>query len=333
MLFSVVVPVYKSEKYLKQCVDSILKQTYRHFELILVDDGSPDQSPIMCDEFAANDNRVKVIHKKNGGAVSARLAGAEQASGEYIVTVDSDDYIDSELLESLFNAIEKNPCEIILYNATMFSEDKCSPMTHNLPEGIYTGRELDLVRENFMCDLKRHSLNFGNILFSLWSKAIKRTLFLEYQRKAPQNVTKGEDLVVFAPILYACNSVSVVNKTCYYYRSNTLSMMHKFSYEDLVSLAALKEYLMPYCRHKYLLNLERCVIQMMLEHIIGIVQSSKSYKTFKVEIKKILVEPLATFINTATVSDLRLLDKIKISSLKRKSWLLYLYYKYFKFMI
>ena len=97
-LFSVIVPVYKVEKYLNQCVDSILAQTFRNFELILVDDGSPDDCGAICDEYARKDSRVKVIHKGNGGIVSARQAGYRISKGKYICNVDSDDYIAPELL-------------------------------------------------------------------------------------------------------------------------------------------------------------------------------------------------------------------------------------------
>ena len=96
MFFSVIVPVYNVEKYLKECVDSILKQTFTDFELILVDDGSTDNSPALCDEFAKNDSRVKVIHNKNGGASVARNTGMKAAQGRYLINIDSDDYFLSD---------------------------------------------------------------------------------------------------------------------------------------------------------------------------------------------------------------------------------------------
>lgn len=100
---SVIVPVYKAEQYLKRCVKSILEQTYQDFELILVDDGSPDNSPSLCDEWAKNDNRIHVIHKENGGASSARNAGLKAAKGNWIAFADSDDWLDKAALKTLYD--------------------------------------------------------------------------------------------------------------------------------------------------------------------------------------------------------------------------------------
>ena len=104
-LFSVIVPVYKTEAFLRQCVDSILNQTYPDFQLILVDDGSPDGSGAICDTYAGSDSRVTVVHKQNGGLVSARKAGAAVCYGTYVVNVDSDDYIAEKMVEKLYRAL------------------------------------------------------------------------------------------------------------------------------------------------------------------------------------------------------------------------------------
>ena len=104
---SVIVPVYKAEQYLKRCVKSILEQTYQDFELILVDDGSPDNSPSLCDEWAKNDNRIHVIHKENGGASSARNAGLKEAKGNWVTFADSDDWLDITALKTLYDLAKK----------------------------------------------------------------------------------------------------------------------------------------------------------------------------------------------------------------------------------
>lgn len=96
---SIIVPIYKVERYLKRCVDSILNQTFTDFELILVDDGSPDNCGRICDEYAEKDNRIYVIHKENGGLSDARNAGLDYATGQYIIFVDSDDFVEPDLLE------------------------------------------------------------------------------------------------------------------------------------------------------------------------------------------------------------------------------------------
>ena len=104
---SVIVPVYKVEKYLKRCVESIVQQTYQNIEIILVDDGSPDRCPEMCDEYARRDARIKVIHKSNGGLSDARNVGLRIATGEFILYVDSDDYIELDACERLLKGMKK----------------------------------------------------------------------------------------------------------------------------------------------------------------------------------------------------------------------------------
>ena len=112
-MISIIVPVYKVEEYLNRCIQSILNQTYKEFELILVDDGSPDHCPELCDEWAKRDRRIKVMHKENGGLSDARNAGIEIAVGEFVAFVDSDDWISVSYLELLMRAMQENDCEIV----------------------------------------------------------------------------------------------------------------------------------------------------------------------------------------------------------------------------
>ncbi|MGN1420914.1 MAG: glycosyltransferase family 2 protein [Eubacterium sp.] len=110
-LISIIVPVYNAEKYLDRCVESIVNQTYKNLEIILVDDGSPDNCPAMCDEWAKKDSRIKAVHKENGGAASSRNAGLDIATGEYVGFVDSDDYIDLDMYEIMLNQIVENEAD------------------------------------------------------------------------------------------------------------------------------------------------------------------------------------------------------------------------------
>lgn len=115
---SIVVPVYKVEKYLDRCVNSLTGQTLKELEIILVDDGSPDRCPIICDEYAAKDNRIKVIHKSNGGLSSARNAGLEAISGEYYMFVDSDDWLDEKACEESYYEITKQSADCLMFSYT-----------------------------------------------------------------------------------------------------------------------------------------------------------------------------------------------------------------------
>lgn len=113
-LISIIVPVYMAEKYLNRCIESILCQTYKNFELILVDDGSPDTSGDLCDYWAGQDSRVKVIHKENGGASSARNCGLKIAKGKYIAFVDSDDWLEPNMYEQLYKLLEENKAQMAI---------------------------------------------------------------------------------------------------------------------------------------------------------------------------------------------------------------------------
>ena len=115
MKLSIVVPVYNVEQYLHQCIDSILHQTFQDFELILVDDGSPDDCPKICDEYAKNDSRIKVIHKTNGGLSSARNAGLQIARGEYISFIDSDDFLDPITYTHVFSIFNKENVDVVIF--------------------------------------------------------------------------------------------------------------------------------------------------------------------------------------------------------------------------
>ena len=122
-LVSVIVPVYKVEKYLNRCVNSILNQTYKDLEVILVDDGSPDSCPEICDGYAQKDKRVKVIHKENGGQGSARNSGLDVARGEYILFVDSDDYIAKNLIEITLQKAERFDADMVIFDYASVDEN------------------------------------------------------------------------------------------------------------------------------------------------------------------------------------------------------------------
>ena len=121
---SVIIPVYKVEKYLSKCIDSVLNQTYSNLEIILVDDGSPDNCGAICDEYAKKDSRIKVIHKENGGLSDARNKGLEIAAGEYIAFVDSDDYLNKKMYETLFDLSHEHNADVVFCELQRFSEDE-----------------------------------------------------------------------------------------------------------------------------------------------------------------------------------------------------------------
>lgn len=178
---SVIVPIYKVEKYLERCVNSILAQTYTDFELILVDDGSPDLCGKICDEYAEKDRRVSVIHKKNGGLSDARNAGLDIAKGNYILFVDSDDYIELNLIETAMQYLEKEPDALVGFGYTVLDEN-------GVKLSEYLGRPLNVVfnteeRVRFICN----ELSDYQIAWSSWSKFYNRQIIEKHHIRFVDN--------------------------------------------------------------------------------------------------------------------------------------------------
>lgn len=145
-LISVIVPIYKVEKYLPVCVEKLMHQSYQNLEMILVDDGSPDGCPQICDEYAQKDSRIRVIHKKNGGLSDARNAGLDIAQGAYIAFVDSDDYVEEHYIEKLYDALQQSHATIAVCGLQIVDENhkvtEQMTATRGTQQEIYTGREI-----------------------------------------------------------------------------------------------------------------------------------------------------------------------------------------------
>lgn len=238
-LFSIIVPVYKAEQYLHQCLDSILKQTFADFQVVLVDDGSPDGSGAICDEYAARDSRITVIHKVNGGQGSARKAAVPECRGVYIVCVDSDDYIAPDHLERFAAVIEAYRPDVILCGATRFPAAEQTQLRTMLPAGLYTEQLLDEIRKNLICDENGEN----PVLYALWSAAARRELFSDYQMPVPGHIRRGEDLAVTVPLMDHCRSVYVTDYCGYFYRDNPTSTMNTFRLDEVQQMKDLASYL------------------------------------------------------------------------------------------
>lgn len=238
-LFSIIVPVYKTEQYLHQCVDSILSQTFPDFQLILVDDGSPDGSGAICDEYARCDSRVTVIHKENGGQGSARKAAVAECRGAYIVCVDSDDYIAPDHLARFAEAIEAYGPDVMLCGATRFSETERTQLRTLLPDGLYVGEELNKIRENLICAEDGENV----VLYALWSLVTKKERYTAFQSPVPGHLSRGEDLAVTVPLLDRCQSVYLMDYCGYYYRDNPTSTMNTFRLNEVQQMKDLASYL------------------------------------------------------------------------------------------
>ena len=225
---SVIVPIYKVEPYIRQCVDSLVNQTHKDFEIILVDDGSPDNCPEICDEYAAKDSRVKVIHKKNGGLVSARKAGLVCSTGEYVTFVDGDYWVDEDYLEQINDIIERFKLDVVSVTAFYSAVDNKSEHTSvgDQYNGIYDKSKLI---SDFYPYIFSYSPDFKfGMAPSLWNKFIKREILYEVLPNVPDNIRMGEDLAVTLPCILKAHSVYFSNICGYYYRQNPASITNTF---------------------------------------------------------------------------------------------------------
>ncbi|MCM1286175.1 MAG: glycosyltransferase [Acetobacter sp.] len=225
-LISIIVPIYNVEKYINKCVDSILSQTYKNIELILVDDGSPDNCPQICDRYAELDKRVKVVHKENGGLMSARQAGLKKANGDYIGFVDGDDWIEPDMYECFHNVIEKyNPdmalCEFIYAypDKDIFSDQKLS--------AEYFTKD-KMIKEIYPTMLFKAPYYHFGINPCCWSKVYKKELLENCLYKVTPKIKIGEDAAFTYPCLIDAESLAYVDKALYHYRNNPDSMTNSY---------------------------------------------------------------------------------------------------------
>ena len=232
---SVIIPVYKVEKYLNRCVESVINQTHKNLEIILVDDGSPDNCPVLCDEWAKKDKRIIAVHKENGGVSSARNKGLEHATGEFIQFVDSDDYIESTFCEELINCF-KDDVDLVVSGFTIVDDDKNVKITS---EETRDATEILSSCDSFMSYL---TSGYNDMpVNKLYRKNLITKQFLE-------GLPLGEDRIFNLDyLLNVKNKIIISSAKGYVYEFNQGSACHKTRddfYEILsVSLQALKEFL------------------------------------------------------------------------------------------
>ncbi len=223
-LISIIVPVYNVEKYLQECLDSVLAQTYKNLEIILIDDGSTDNCPQICDDYAAKDKRIKVIHQKNQGVSAARNAGLKMAKGEYIGFVDSDDYIKPDMYEYLYQLISKD-------NADMAMCNMCQTDTF---------RSSDPIEKDYLFISAKDIFNYSDWMLPV-NKLYKSSIF--YNIRFQEGLSHGEDAYAIFKIIQKISFISLGKEAKYYYRQNNSSACHKFKPSHLKELQFMAEWI------------------------------------------------------------------------------------------
>ena len=208
-MISIIVPIYNVEVYIRECIDSILAQTYPDFELILVDDGSPDSCGRICDDYAKGDNRIKVVHKVNGGLTSARNAGLEVAKGEWIMHVDGDDWIESDMIESLIEAAQATGADLVVGDFTKYGP--CAGY-YKLP--------------TWSSDKRDSMSNYiAYMMTTIWGSIAKRSLYADHSLKSPEGISYCEDFHLIVRLCHFAKKVVNVHRPFYHYRYRPTSIM------------------------------------------------------------------------------------------------------------
>lgn len=235
-MISIIVPVYKVEKHIDKCIVSILNQTYSDFELLLVDDGSPDKCPEICDDYAKIDGRIRVIHKKNGGLSDARNTGIKEAKGTFVTYIDSDDYIARDYLETLLGLISEYDADIAVTGIHVMNEGADIPDVNNGRFFCYTGME---ALENM---LYQNNLDTSACAILLPIEIAKNNLF-------PEGKYHEDDLTTYKYYAEA-DKVAVTTKPQYFYVQHSESIMHSFGQVNIDELDAA-DYLVKFFANNY----------------------------------------------------------------------------------
>lgn len=332
---SIIVPIYNVEKYLDRCMDSLLNQTLKDIEIIMVDDGSPDNCPSMCDEYAKKDVRVKIIHKKNAGLGFARNSGIDVATGEYIAFVDSDDYVDRNMYETLYNKAKKNKVNAVLCG---FYHDDNGKIIEGCIDGMpdkettidfqtdYISNVIGCLPEDVSNQLYGYSV--WNILFS---REVIRNNSIRFESE--RNFV-SEDILFQLDYASCASKLLLMPKPFYYYCNNTGSLTKKYDYTRFDREVLLYKELGRRLKTKGItisnfdLRLSRLLLYKCLFSVCDTIKYLP-YTEAVLQLKKIANNVyLQKVLSTYPISRMHTMQRIFYSLLKYKQVkLIYLFYK------
>lgn len=225
-LISVIIPVYRAEQVLARCVDSLLAQTYPHWEIILVEDGSPDNSGVVCDAYAAKDERIRVLHQTNAGPSAARNRGMQAADGDFICFVDADDYVDKDYILHFVNGLGED-VDLVFQGMCDIGQDK---ITRKIPQGrLYKQTELT----EAIADINSLAM-FGYV----WNKLFRTSIIIEHGLRFRQDISLSEDRIFALEYLRHVRKMQIIEAAAYYYMPYAEGLtLRRRPYEELKNAA------------------------------------------------------------------------------------------------
>ena len=242
---SVIIPVYNAEKYLEKCISSVLLQTLDDMEIICIDDGSTDASGQILDAYAQKDNRIKVLHKDNGGLVAARKEGIRLAKGTYIGYVDSDDWIEPEMYEQLYTLAKEHDADMV--TSGYFLEGNYTTIhLDTLEEGLYKDENYEALLNQMIYRMDKKETG---LRASLCCKLFKKDKFQAIQNEIPESLTISEDKMCVIRYALECDSIYVHREPYYHYRINNTSMVHSENSRYLLAVNEVYQYMRTLYKH------------------------------------------------------------------------------------
>lgn len=317
MKFSIIVPIYKVEKYLRQCVDSVLSQSYTNFELVLVDDGSPDNSPVICDEYATKDCRIKVIHKPNGGLSDARNAGLDEAQGEYVLFLDSDDWWDDkDALAKIDNSLDRSNADVLIFGMKKFFSQENRMGDIRIPQKCNT----DDSTLTYVQIMQKYMLT--NVYVACACDKVVRRSLIEKDKQRFVKKQLSEDIEWCCKLLNKNPRIDILEEAIYVYRQQVstsitanVGVKNIESILDVISRYATPESSIP------LLNFLANQYVLLMTNFMRLPE--KDQQIFKSEIKS-----LWWLLNYNWYPYVRLVSKVKFLGYSLTSKLLRMYYLY-----
>ena len=276
--FSVIIPVYNTEKYLDEAVKSVLSQTETDYEILLIDDGSTDNSGVNCDKWALIDNRIKVYHQKNMGQMAARECGLNNAIGKYTIFLDSDDLIDCDALKAIDEEFINSKADCVIYGY------------RKLEDGVITPGRVD--KEKLITsDVNAiYQKILGEPAYnSMCRKVFRRELISDYDNRDYYHLRHGEDLIQSLILLYRCKTVVFLNRVFYTYRMLSTSISHNIDITDFSACFGARETVYNLLKQYDKISDETITYykQQCIKHFVGVIISILDNKTTHIAKEKI----------------------------------------------
>lgn len=318
-LVSVIVPVYNVEKYLDACVESLIHQTYQNIEIILVDDGSPDQSAIMCDAFRENDDRIMVIHKENGGLSDARNAGIKASTGEYILFLDSDDFLELDAIEKLIQVIDQSNADVVIFGYyTDFVDND---------ETIYKSIKISGIDGSFDVE-SYHNIPVNSKVIGLlgyaWNKLYKSGLIKDNNFMFTKGISLVEDVLFNGPLMEAAKKVTFIQDEFVHYLQRDRVTLGAKLYDNHMELKMMAVQKIESLLKHWIINDEtitRVIGEVMfntVKAIVKLLSQSEEYdkKTKVVKLKRVLKDS-ETFEHLSTHKPQTFKDRLLLFLMKK----------------